>query len=110
MRNLWTTYTNLNIILLNKNIKFEIVSIFLTFVKSYVIIIIGIFVKGRVYMGEKIIYVNFKKRVISNSYKRPFLLFLHNFLRKKLLFFYNKHLNKSIKLIYYKKNDNKNIS
>ncbi|EKX78469.1 hypothetical protein FDC22_17500 [Clostridium botulinum] len=110
MCNLWTTYTILNIILLNKNIKFEIVSIFLTFVKSYVIIIIGIFVKGRVYMGEKIIYVNFKKRVISNSYKRPFLLFLHNFLRKKLLFFYNKHLSKSIKLIYYKKNNNKNIS
>ncbi len=61
MCNLWTTYTILNIILLNKNIKFEIVSIFLTFVKPYVIIIIGIFVKGRVYMGEKIIYVNFKK-------------------------------------------------
>lgn len=54
MCNLWTTYIILNIILLNKNIKFEIVSIFLTFVKSYVIIIIGIFVKGRVYMGEKL--------------------------------------------------------
>ncbi|EPS51922.1 hypothetical protein CFSAN002367_02849, partial [Clostridium botulinum CFSAN002367] len=48
------------------------------------------------------------KRVISIVIK-AFLIFLHNFYVKAFIF-YNKHLNKSIKLIYYKKNDNKNIS
>lgn len=60
--------------------------------------------KGRVYMLKKVIYVDFRKKTLINNNRRPFLLFLTNFIRNKLLFFYKNHINRSIKLIHYKKN------
>ncbi|GAA0743944.1 hypothetical protein GCM10008906_28220 [Clostridium oceanicum] len=57
--------------------------------------------KGRDYMNKKIVYVNFKKKSVCKSNKRPFLLFLLNFLKNKLVS-QNNH-DKSIKLIHYNK-------